>query len=76
MRRTGPGGHLMHRKSQFPFSDNHENLVTPTTKKRRDRKAQWQDSYVDCSFSSPSRSVDNEHAYQENNRPTKIISRR
>ena len=76
MRRTGPGGRLMHRKSQFPFSDNHENLVTPTTKKRRDRNAQWQDSYVDCSFSSLSRSMDNEMHIKTNNRPTKIISRR
>ena len=44
-----PGGRFINRKSQLQKkkAHNHENLVPPTTKKRRDRlKAQWQDSYV------------------------------
>ena len=44
-----PGGRFIHMKSQLhkKKAHNHEYLVPPTTKKRRDRlKAQWQDSYV------------------------------
>ena len=38
-----PGGRFIHRKSQLQKKKvhNHENLVPPTSKKRRDRKAGW-----------------------------------